>query len=73
MAVADVFEALLSRRVYKTGMGYAEAAAIIIEGSSNHFDPDVVDAFVAIQGEFIEIAEKYSDRVGVDDLNKKAA
>ena len=73
MAVADVYDALLSRRVYKSGMGYAEAAAIIIEGSGTHFDPDVVDAFVAIQGEFIEIAEKYSDRVGEDALDQKAA
>lgn len=80
MAVADVYDALLSRRVYKSGMGYAEAAAIIIEGSGTHFDPDVVDAFVAIQGEFIEIAEKYSDRVGQfsdrvgeEELNQKAA
>lgn len=73
MAVADVYDALLSRRVYKSGMGYAEATAIIIEGSGKHFDPDIVDAFVAIQGEFIEIAEKYSDRVGGVDLNQKAA
>ena len=73
MAVADVYDALLSRRVYKSGMGYTEATAIIIEGSGKHFDPDIVEAFVAIQGEFIEIAEKYSDRVGVDDLDQKAA
>jgi response regulator RpfG family c-di-GMP phosphodiesterase len=73
MAVADVYDALLSRRVYKNGMGYSEAAAIIIEGSGTHFDPDIVDAFIAIQREFVEIAEKFSDRVGFDGLNQKAA
>jgi response regulator RpfG family c-di-GMP phosphodiesterase len=73
MAVADVYDALLSRRVYKSGMGHAEAAAIIVEGSGKHFDPDIVEAFVAIQGEFIEIAEKYSDFVGEESENQKAA
>lgn len=73
MAVADVYDALLSRRVYKAGMGHAEAAAIIVEGSGKHFDPDVVEAFMAIQDEFIGIAEKYSDVVGLDDANQKAA
>ena len=73
MAVADVYDALLSRRVYKAGMGHAEAAAIIVEGSGKHFDPDIVEAFVAIQDEFIEIAQKYSDHVGVDVQNQKAA
>lgn len=73
MAIADVYDALLSRRVYKAGMGHAEVAAIIVDGSGKHFDPDVVEAFVAIQDEFIEIAEKYSDVVGIDDTKQKAA
>lgn len=73
MAIADVYDALLSRRVYKVGMGHAEAAAIIVEGSGKHFDPDIVEAFVAIQDEFIEIAQKFSDHVGEDAQNQKAA
>lgn len=73
MAVADVYDALLSRRVYKAGMGHAEVAAIIVEGSGKHFDPDVVEAFVAIQNEFVEIAEKYCDVVGSIDAQQKAA
>lgn len=73
MAVADVYDALLSRRVYKAGMDHSEASAIIVAGRGKHFDPDIVDAFVAIQDEFIVIAEKYSDRVGGDVAQQKAA
>ena len=48
MAVADVYDALISRRVYKEGMPHEKAVAIIIEGRGNHFDPDMVDAFVQL-------------------------
>ena len=45
MAVADVYDALISRRAYKEGMPHEKAVGIIVEGKSTHFDPDVVDAF----------------------------
>lgn len=61
MAVADVYDALTSRRVYKDAMGHDEAIAIIMEGRGKHFDPDVVDAFAAITGEFRDIAGRYAD------------
>ena len=61
MALADVYDALISRRVYKPGFSHDKAVSIIIEGSGSHFDPDVVDAFVKIQGEFQVIAAKYVD------------
>jgi len=61
MAVADVYDALTSRRVYKDAMGHDQAVTIILEGKSRHFDPDVVQAFVEIAGEFKEIAGRYSD------------
>lgn len=61
MAVADVYDALTSRRVYKDAMGHDEAIAIIMEGKGKHFDPDVVDAFAAITGEFRDIAGRYAD------------
>ncbi|MBW6456601.1 MAG: response regulator [Trueperaceae bacterium] len=57
MALADVFDALISPRVYKTVMSYDEARAIIVEGRGTHFDPDVVDAFVAGFEAFVAIAE----------------
>ena len=47
MAVADVYDALISRRVYKEGMPHEKAVAIIEEGRGTHFDPDLVDAFLS--------------------------
>ncbi len=61
MAVADVYDALISQRIYKAGMPHEEAAAIIAEGRDAHFDPDVVDAFLAIQDEFKAIALRFAD------------
>ena len=61
MAVADVYDALISRRVYKDGMPHEKAVAIIQEGSGSHFDPDMVEAFLAIQDEFRAIAARYAD------------
>ncbi len=61
MALADVFDALTTRRVYKPPMDFAEARDIIVAGRGSHFDPDVVDAFLAIFDEFRAIAERYAD------------
>ena len=46
MAVADVFDALVSRRSYKEGFSFEKAMAIIEEGSGSHFDPNIVRAFM---------------------------
>ena len=69
MAVADVYDALISRRVYKEGMSHAKAVAIIQEGYGRHFDPDVVDAFLALQPEFQDIAARFAD--SPDDIERK--
>lgn len=61
MALADVYDALSCKRVYKSAISHDEVLTIILEGRGKHFDPDVVDAFVAIQQQFIEIADKYRD------------
>ncbi|MQA22127.1 response regulator [Rugamonas rivuli] len=61
MAVADVYDALISRRVYKEGMSHEAAVAIIAEGRGQHFDPDMVDAFMELQQDFIDIAKRYAD------------
>ncbi|WP_343631834.1 two-component system response regulator [Roseateles sp.] len=61
MALADVYDALISRRVYKDGMPHEKAAVIIAEGSGLHFDPDVVEAFIRIQPQFQEIARRFAD------------
>ncbi len=61
MALADVYDALICKRVYKEAMSHEQAAAIIIAGRGTHFDPDVVDAFLAVQNKFIETARFYAD------------
>ncbi len=70
MAVADVYDALISRRVYKEGMPHEKAVSIIIEGKGSHFDPDIVDAFVELAEEFRAIATRFSD--SDSDLEAKA-
>jgi putative two-component system response regulator len=71
MAVADVYDALISRRVYKEGMPHAKAVGIIAEGRGTHFDPDIVDAFMALTDEFQAVAQCYAD--SDEDLAHKAA
>jgi putative two-component system response regulator len=61
MAVADVYDALTTRRVYKDAISHDAAVAIIIEGAGRHFDPDIVGAFAAIAAEFEVIACRYSE------------
>jgi putative two-component system response regulator len=61
MAVADVYDALISRRVYKEGMSHEKAVSIISEGKGSHFDPDMVEAFVQLQDEFRAIAARFAD------------
>ncbi len=61
MALADVFDALISRRVYKPPLPFAEARTLILAERGRHFDPDVVDAFAAVFDQFAVIARRYSD------------
>ncbi|MBU2898234.1 HD-GYP domain-containing protein [Vibrio hepatarius] len=59
MAIADVYDALICERVYKKAFSHQKAKAIILEGNGSHFDPEVINAFMAIEHEFIDIADKY--------------
>lgn len=61
MAVADVFDALISVRTYKAAMSSLEARNIIAAESGKHFDPGVVDAFLTGFGDFVAIVEHYRD------------
>ncbi len=61
MALADVYDALISRRPYKEPMSHQTAYDIICAGRGSYFDPEVVDAFVATQERFREIAARFSD------------
>jgi len=61
MAVADVYDALISRRPYKEPMDHGTAVDHIVAGSGGHFDPDVVQALLANQGTLQRIAQQWSD------------
>ena len=61
MALADVFDALASKRVYKEAMSVDRAVEIITEGRGKHFDPAVVDAFLAERKAFEDILARYAD------------
>jgi len=61
MALADVYDAMSSRRVYKPAIAHDEVAEVIIDGKGRHFDPDIVDAFVAVMDEFKHIAARFHD------------
>jgi response regulator RpfG family c-di-GMP phosphodiesterase len=58
MAVADVFDALVAVRVYKPAMPFEKAVSIIKEGSGEHFDPDVVEAFLNAEEKIRAVTDK---------------
>jgi putative two-component system response regulator len=62
MALADVFDALVSRRVYKQETSHEAARDIIVAERGRHFDPDVVDAFVANFDRFVDVFTRFADR-----------
>ncbi|MES2261546.1 MAG: HD domain-containing phosphohydrolase [Pseudomonadota bacterium] len=61
MAVADVYDALISRRVYKPAFTHETAIELIRQGSGEHFDPDVVDAMLMAEDQFMAIAAQFQD------------
>ncbi len=61
MALADVYDALISRRVYKPAFSHEEAVRIVGEGSGRHFDPDIVAAFLAIHEDFRQVSMHFAD------------
>lgn len=61
MAVADVYDALISRRVYKPPFDHQQAISIMRKGRGSHFDPDILDAFLEIESEFRQIALRYQE------------
>jgi len=53
MAIADVYDALTSKRVYKDSIPPEKAFDIIVEGRGTHFDPDIIDIVINIKDDFI--------------------
>lgn len=64
MAVADVYDALISKRVYKPAFSHQKAVDIISEGKGSHFEPLLVDCFLDIADEFAQVAKDFSDKKG---------
>jgi putative two-component system response regulator len=58
MAVSDVYDALRSKRPYKPAFTHEKSCEIIMEGAGRHFDPAVIEAFMAVEAEFAEISLK---------------
>jgi len=65
VALADVYDALTSKRVYKDAFSHHVARSIILDDSGTHFDPDVVDAFLQCEEQFIAIRERFAEPVAV--------
>jgi len=61
MALADVYDALISKRAYKKAFSHRQAADMIVAERGRHFDPDVVDAFLAVEDRFVAIAARFRD------------
>ena len=61
LALCDVYDALTSRRCYKDAFSHPRSLEIIVNGRGKHFDPDVVDAFVSAEKEFLNIRGRYVD------------
>ena len=61
ISVADVYDALISRRIYKDKFSHEHAVELITEWRGNHFDPDIVDAFLEINQKFLEISKRFKD------------
>ncbi|MDR2577625.1 MAG: response regulator [Chitinispirillales bacterium] len=61
MAIADVYDALVSKRPYKEALTHEEAVAIIKDGRGRHFDPDLVDLFVCVSDEFNKVQMELRD------------
>jgi response regulator RpfG family c-di-GMP phosphodiesterase len=60
--LADVYDALTSKRVYKSAFTHDVARGLILNDKGTHFDPAVVDAFIAIESQFIEVSRQFSEQ-----------
>lgn len=68
-ALADVYDALSSRRPYKEPFDHEKSRAIILEGSGTHFDPDIVNAFLGREEQFLAIRAKFDGEGRLEALH----
>lgn len=57
VSVADVYDALITDRIYRKAMSHKEACSLILSGKGNQFDPQVIEAFIAIEDKIYEVAQ----------------
>lgn len=68
VALADVYDALTTKRIYKSALNHEESRAIILEGSGKHFDPAIVDAFLKTESKFVRVRERFDDHESHDSV-----
>lgn len=73
MAVADVYDALMTKRIYKDAFPAEKSNAIIIEGTGSHFDPAIIGVFATLTKEFEQISKEYNDDLEIRMANIKTA
>lgn len=59
VAVADVFDAVMSKRCYKPAFALEDSVQILKDGAGKHFDPDIVEAFLSVQDRILHIRDHY--------------
>ncbi len=72
VALADVYDALTSKRVYKDAFGHDHARNVILEESGRHFDPSVVEAFLQCESQFIDIHRQFAEQRSPDLIRQEA-
>lgn len=72
MALADVYDALVAARRYKPAFSHQQAVRFIREGSGSHFDPEVVEAFLAVEKSFQRISRRFTDKMTSGEEEKAA-
>lgn len=72
-ALADVYDALTTRRVYKPEYSHDVARELIVDGSGTRFDPEIVDAFLRCEAKFLDIHEQFSVDISVNRHNVLAS
>jgi putative two-component system response regulator len=58
MAIADVYDALRSKRPYKPAFEHQKSVALILDGTRKQFDPEIIEAFKAVEARFAEIHDQ---------------
>jgi putative two-component system response regulator len=67
VALADVYDALTTWRIYKPAFSHARSRQIILDGEGSHFDPEIVDAFLQNEDQFVDILERFTAREQYDE------